>query len=79
MSIGVAFATSVFKTYNDRVRANAQAVRDKELKDAEKENQKELYQFQSDLISDRTKKEYDLKADEREKNQYLQFWDSYPD
>ena len=38
MSIGVAFATSVFKTYNDRVRANAQAVRDKELKDAEKEN-----------------------------------------
>ena len=79
MSIGVAFATSVFKTYNDRVRANAQAVRDKELKDAEKENQKELYQFQSDLISDRTKKEYDLKADEREKHQYLQFWDSYPD
>ena len=60
MSIGVAFATSVFRTYNDRVRAEAQAVRDRELKDAEKENQKELYQYQSDLISDRTKKEYDI-------------------
>ena len=79
MSIGVAFATSVFRTYNDRVRAEAQAVRDRELKDAEKENQKELYQYQSDLISDRTKKEYDMKADERAANQYLQFWDSYPD
>ena len=79
MGIGAAFAASFFGEINNIKRAQAQAIRDKELKDAEFENQKELYKYQSDLIVDRTQKEYDAKADERQRDDYIQLWNSYPD
>lgn len=79
MGFGTAFAANFFGEINNIKRAQAQAIRDKELKDADFENQKELYRFQSNLITERTQKEYDAKADERQRDDYIQLWNSYPD
>ena len=49
MSIGVAFATGVFKTYNDRVRAQAEAEREAAIKAEEREAGFELATFKADL------------------------------
>ena len=79
MGFGVAFAADFFGELNNIRRAEAQAIRDKDLQDADFENQKELYKFQSNLITERTRAEYDAKADERQRDDYIQLWNSYPD
>ena len=49
MSIGVAFATGVFKTYNDKVRAQAEAEREAAIKAEEREAGFELATFKAGL------------------------------
>ena len=49
MSIGVALATGVFKTYNDKVRAQAEAEREAAIKAEEREAGFELATFKAGL------------------------------